>query len=360
MTAFDSTALLGRPERRSDPEALRAMVAGARVLVTGAGGTIGSELARQVAAAGAACVVLLNHSEAALYAIDAEIGEAFPTVPRAAVLADVCGGGLAQILDRHRPELVFHAAGIKHVPMSEANPEAAVLTNVFGTRDLARACLATGVVTMLLISTDKAVNPISVMGASKRVAEMVCQASPARGFPTRFNIVRFGNVLGSAGSVVPLFARQIAAGGPVTVTHPEVRRYFMTTAEAVALVLRTGALFAPLDSVFALDMGEPLRIQDLARRMIVQAGRDDIEIRFTGLRPGEKLDEEIFHAWEQDRPSGHAGIRVGSLRPVDRPALSRELTRLGRAAAVRRTGGTLKLLARLVPESELDALRDAA
>ncbi len=356
---FDPAALLERPERLPDAEILRATLAGARVLVTGAGGTIGAELARQVAAAGPARLVLLNHSEAALYAVDAEIGAAYPDVPRAALLADVRDDGLAHILEGQAPELVFHAAGVKHVPLSEANPEAAVLTNVLGTRNLVRACQAVGVKTMVLISTDKAVAPISVMGASKRLAEMVCQAASGPAWSTRFVAVRFGNVLGSAGSVVPLFARQIAAGGPVTVTHPEVRRYFMTTAEAVALVLRVAALEAAPDSIFALDMGAPVRIQDLARRMIERAGGDDIEIRFTGLRPGEKLDESLFNAWEHPAPSGTPGVRVGTLRAIDREALARGLTRLEQAALARHSKATLRNLASLVPEADLDALRPA-
>ena len=355
---FDPAALLERPERLPDPQALRAGLAGRRVLVTGAGGTIGSELARQIAAAGPEHLALLNHSEAALYNIDAEIGEKYPDIPRAAVLADVRDAAcLTQVLGRQAPEIVFHAAAIKHVPLSEANPEEVVLTNVFGTRNLARACSVFGVKTMVLISTDKAVAPISVMGATKRIAEMICQETWRPAGRCRLVPVRFGNVLGSAGSVAPLFARQIAAGGPVTVTHPEVRRYFMTVREAVGLVLRAAALRPPPDLVFALDMGEPVRIQDLARRMIDQLGHDDVSLRFTGLRPGEKLDEDLFHPWERRRKSAAAGIEVGTLRPIDREALAHGLIRLERAATARRRGATLKSLAALVPEAALDALR---
>jgi FlaA1/EpsC-like NDP-sugar epimerase len=239
--------LLGRPQAVLDRAAMRALVAGRRLLVTGAGGTIGSELARQIAACGPARLALLDHGEYALYGIDREIGEGWPGVARVGLVGDVRDRRrIEEVMAAERPELVFHAAGLKHVPIVEANPCEGILTNVVGTRAVAEACRAHGVGAMVMISTDKAVNPANVMGATKRLAESICQALDleerrrARG--TRFVTVRFGNVLGSTGSVVPLFQRQLAAGGPLTVTDPAIERYFMTVREAVELVLQASAL----------------------------------------------------------------------------------------------------------------------
>ena len=298
--------LLGRPQQVLDRAAMERLIRGRRVLVTGAGGTIGGELARQIAALGPAHLTLLDNTEYALYTIDLEIGERTPDLPRDSVLADVRDRErLRDIVARHAPDLVFHAAALKHVPIVEAHPDEGVLTNAVGTRNVADACRAAGVGAMVLISTDKAVNPATVMGATKRIAESYCQAlNLAREAgrdvgPTRFITVRFGNVLGSTGSVVPLFTRQLAQGGPLTVTHPEMTRYFMTVREAVELVLEASALGTaggPAENsggsaIFVLDMGEPVRIMDLAQQMIRLAGLtpgDDIEIRITGLRPGRE------------------------------------------------------------------------
>ena len=354
--------LLGRPQQVLDRAAMAALIVGRRVLVTGAGGTIGAELARQIAALGPARIALLDNGEYNLYRIDRELAERCPEVSRGAFLGDVRDAvRIGRLVADESPELVFHAAAFKHVPLGEANPNETVLNNALGTRVVAEACGAAGVGVMVLISTDKAVNPTSVMGASKRVAEMLCQASgvaeAGRDRPTRYVTVRFGNVLGSTGSVVPLFRRQLAAGGPLTVTHRDVRRYFMTTREAVALVLQASALPPDEASVggglFVLDMGEPVRIHDLARQMIRLAGQRpdrDVAIVFTGLRPGEKLDEELLHHSERLVPTACAGIMLAAPRLIDHGRLAPELDRLIKAAAGRNTAETLAILGRIVPE----------
>jgi len=351
--------LLGRPQAVLDRARMKELVTGRRVCVTGAGGTIGSELARQIAALEPAELLLIDNAEFNLYSIDVEIAAQSPNVPRQAVLADVRERArIEATFARTRPELVFHAAALKHVPIVEDNPNEGVLTNVIGTRNVADACVENGVRLMVLISTDKAVNPTSVMGASKRVAECYCQA---RGSDrevrrlTRFVTVRFGNVLGSSGSVVPLFQRQIAAGGPVTVTHPEVTRYFMTTREAVELVLQASAIGATEDEppIFVLDMGEPIRIADLARQMIRLAGRQperDIKIVFTGLRPGEKLHEALFQEAERHAESGMAGLHRAFSRPLDATLIARQVDELGAAARNGMTSRVLSLIGTLVPE----------
>jgi O-antigen biosynthesis protein WbqV len=271
------------------------------------------------------------------------------------------------VLRELQPELVFHAAALKHVPLSEANPDEAILTNVIGTRNLSELCRDAGIDALVMISTDKAVNPTSVMGATKRLAESWCQSldvaerrrRDATGHGTRFITVRFGNVLGSTGSVVPLFQRQLARGGPLTVTHPEVTRYFMTVREAVELVLQAATLgIADAEAggkIYVLDMGQPVRIVDLARQMIRLAGLRpdrDIEIAFTGMRPGEKLHEELFHAGEALVNTSASGIRLANPRTSDAAVLARALDELEAAARARRTADALQLLAHLVPEFE--------
>ncbi len=359
---IDVEDLLGRPQRVLDREPLARLIQGKTVLVTGAGGTIGGELVRQIAALGPRRLVLFENSEHNLYQIDLELAERPEIMARRAVLGDVRDARrLERIFAEERPDIVFHAAAFKHVPLVETNPNEAVLTNVLGTRLVAEAALAHGTGTMVLISTDKAVNPTNVMGASKRIAEMVMQtagtdagAGPAA---TRFVAVRFGNVLGSTGSVVPLFQRQLARGGPLTVTHPDVTRFFMTTREAVALILQAAARpdLAPARSgaVFVLDMGKPVRIQDLARQMIRLSGRQpdkDVAIAFTGLRPGEKLHEEVLHPEELGRPTAVEGVLLGGPRSPDRATLWPILDELAAAAAARDTDRAMTILRRLVPE----------
>ena len=328
--------LLNRPQVSLDRPGMARLIAGRRVLVTGAGGSIGAELARQLAALGPACLVLLDQSEYALWQIDLEVSEIAPEVPRRVVIADIRNAvRIGTVFAAERPELVFHAAALKHVPMVEANPLEGLLTNAAGTRIVADAADAAGAAAMVLISTDKAVNPTSLMGASKRVAEMYCQAldiaARASGTGLRCITVRFGNVLGSTGSVVPLFHRQLERGGPLTVTHPDMQRYFMTVREAVSLVLQASVVGSQSalpgstqGGIFVLDMGKPVRIVDLARQMIRLAGlrpEQDVQIEYSGLRPGEKLFEELFHGREPPVPTGHPGLLIAAPRTTDRAAV---------------------------------------
>lgn len=355
--------LLGRPQASLDRDSMAALIGGRRVLVTGAGGTIGSELCRQIAAFKPAAIALLDSSEYQLYLIDMEIGEKAPDIPRHAILADVRDKDrIGRIFGVEQPELVFHAAALKHVPMVELHPDEGALTNVVGTRVVADACRAHGVRAMVLISTDKAVNPSSMMGATKRVAESYCQAldlvEAARGSErTHFVTVRFGNVLGSTGSVVPLFQRQLAAGGPLTVTHPDMTRYFMTVREAVELVLQASvkglADNTEQGKIFVLDMGEPVKIMDLARQIILLAGLQpdiDIKIKITGPRPGEKLFEEILHASEELVPTPHPGILLAAPRATDLALLGLAIDELTAAAHEGRVLETRAIVQRLVPE----------
>jgi FlaA1/EpsC-like NDP-sugar epimerase len=286
---------------------------GKRVLVTGAGGSIGSELCRQIARFGAARLVCVDLSEYAIYQLEQELRASHPQMHGHYYTANVREPQrLAAIARRHRPAVVFHAAAYKHVPlMEQLNEIEALRTNVSGTLNVARVAGECGARRFVMISTDKAVNPTSVMGASKRLAELLVQSVAASYPGTRFVSVRFGNVLGSSGSVVPLFTAQIARGGPVTVTHPEIVRYFMTIPEAAQLVLQAG-LMGGTGEIFVLDMGEPVRIVDLARMLIRLSGRteQEIPITFTGLRPGEKLYEELLADDETTLPTPHPKLRI--------------------------------------------------
>ena len=303
--------LLQREPIQMDRQELHPLLEGKRVLVTGAGGSIGSELCRQIARYHPAMLILFERYENGLFALDLELRAQFPTVTIIPAIGDVTVlERVAEVLQQTDPELVFHAAAHKHVPLMELNPKEAVRNNVLGTKTVAEASLASGVDRFVLISTDKAVNPTSVMGATKRVAEDLLQSLSHRG-RTKFTVVRFGNVLGSNGSVVPLFAEQIRKGGPVTVTHPEIKRFFMTIPEAVQLVLQA-SLLGQGGEVFVLDMGEQVKVVDLARNMIVLSGLvpdQDIQIVYSGLRPGEKLYEELFEETEQVESTAHAKIR---------------------------------------------------
>jgi FlaA1/EpsC-like NDP-sugar epimerase len=352
--------LLGRPQAVLDRDAMKSLIAGRRVLVTGAGGSIGGELVRQIADGAPAGLTLVDNSEYALYSIDLEIGERHPRLARKPLIADVRDAlRVSEIMRQARPELVFHAAALKHVPMVEANPLEGVMTNAVGTRVVADACIDAEVALMVLISTDKAVNPTNVMGATKRVAEAYCQSlDAARAGVTSFVTVRFGNVLGSTGSVVPLFQRQLAAGGPLTVTHADMTRYFMTIREAVELVLQASAFrFHHPDRhrgrIFVLDMGEPVKIVHLARQMIRLAGlRPDVDVRieFTGLRPGEKLFEEIFHGAEAPVPTEMDGVLEALVRAGDLDGLKQSLDALEQAGRKLDRDGGLTLIRQLVPE----------
>lgn len=354
--------LLGRPQASLDRDSMQAMIKGKRVLITGAGGTIGGELVRQISDFEPSHLCLVDHSEYLLYMADLELSERHPSLPSEKMLADVsCRERIYHIFSGFKPELVFHAAALKHVPLVEANPSEGCLTNVIGTRNVADACRKFGVQVMLLISTDKAINPTSVMGATKRLAECYCQAldilEQQKPNGTRYVSVRFGNVLGSSGSVVPLFKRQIEKGGPLTLTHPDMTRYFMTVHEAVELVLQATALalHAVVQSgrVFVLDMGEPVKILDLAKQMIRLAGLKldvDIEIKYVGLRPGEKLFEKLFHDSEHLHPTSNASILLGAPRTLDYGFLIRALHELETHANNQSDEVVKRLLQTLVPE----------
>lgn len=313
MSAKDEADLLNRAEVHPDSAEVLGMLQGVCVMVTGAGGSIGSELVRQIVRNGPRKVLLVERSENALYEIDREIrqlGTNVQCIPEMVDIADEAR--MRAIFDQHRPEIVLHAAAYKHVPMVEANPREGVRNNTLATRRLGEMARDAGVQRFVMISTDKAVNPVGVMGATKRMAEIVLMDlnGPADG--TRFSAVRFGNVLGSSGSVVPLFREQIAHRLPLTITHPDMKRYFMTVQEAVSLVLQA-ATFAQGGEIFVLDMGQPVKIVDLAENLIRQAGYRpyvDVPIRFTGIRPGEKLFEELDVSEKSAFKTGHARIFV--------------------------------------------------
>ena len=344
--------LLGRaPVAEADAD-VGEFLRGRRVLVTGAGGSIGAELARQVARFAPAELVLLDHAENGLYYIQRELAAAEPALALHARVADVCdASGVEALHERFRPEIVLHAAAHKHVPLLEDAPREAVLNNVVSTRLLLDAAARHGVSHFVLISTDKAVNPSSVMGASKRVCERLVQAASRR-VPGRFCAVRFGNVLGSEGSVVPLFQRQLERGGPITVTHPEATRYFMTIPEAVRLVLQSAAMGRG-GEVFLLDMGEPVKVLELARQLIRLAGLregEDVEIVFTGLRAGEKLHEELHSRAEQARMTRREHILLWDLAAEDEPSLRAQVAELERVATNGDDAGIRAALRAMVPE----------
>ena len=355
--------ILGRPQAELDRPAMRGFVYGKRVLITGAGGSIGTELVRQIAHFSPSEILLFDISEYQLYLIDQELQEIAPHLPRHAVIGDVRDAlHLGHIFERFAPELVFHAAAIKHVPLGEANPDQAVLTNIMGSKNVADACVAHKVVAMVQISTDKAVNPLSVMGASKRAAEIYGQMLAQDGAATRFITVRFGNVLNSAGSVVPLFQKQIARGGPVTVTHKDMVRYFMSISEAVQLVLQAavlGVAYADKAPIFVLDMGEPVRIEELACQMIRLAGLkpyEDIAIQFTGLRPGEKLFEELFHDAENLMDTTHQSIRLARARTMDRAVMLAGMQDIIKAAKAGDNTSLRRLMQRIVSDYKPEAV----
>jgi FlaA1/EpsC-like NDP-sugar epimerase len=343
--------LLGREQVQTDPDAVAQLLKGRRVLVTGAGGSIGSELVRQVMAFSPETLVLLDHDETHLHDVLTEVDG---TAPLRAVLADVRDPDrILGIFIRERPQVVFHAAAHKHVPLLEVHPEEALLTNVIGTANVVDAAVATEVERFVLISTDKAIRPTSVMGASKWLAEQMVRSVEVDG--SVFCAVRFGNVVGSRGSVIPTFLRQIARGGPVTVTDPSMIRYFMSVGEAVQLVLQAAAL-SQGGEVFTLEMGEPVSIHALARKLIRLSGRvpvRDIEISIVGPRPGEKLIEEVRNPEEGVVPSGHAGIAVSSPLVPDRAALKRAIWELESLATLGQNGqlaGKIKELASGAPQ----------
>jgi len=347
MRDINIEELLARDPIELDRRAIGGMIKGRRVLITGAGGSIGSELCRQVAAFNCAHLTLVDLSETALFEIEREMRETFPHIAVKAVLCDVRNAQrVTAAFGREMPDLVFHAAALKHVSMVERHPTEGILTNVIGTWNVAEASKACGAGQMVLISTDKAVDPTNAMGATKRLAEAVIQAQQATSnSDTRFSAVRFGNVLGSSGSVVPIFKSQIERGGPVTVTHPDMTRFFMTIPEAAQLVLHATAACHEDDRrdsrLFLLEMGEPVSIMELAQQMIALSGRRDIEIEVTGLRPGEKLTEALLDETERSLPAAPKVMEVIS------------------NSAVRVTPGHLEGLAEVVEAGDSEEVRSA-
>ncbi|HEV3403242.1 MAG TPA: nucleoside-diphosphate sugar epimerase/dehydratase [Gaiellaceae bacterium] len=339
--------VLGREPVEVDIESIASYVRGETVLVTGAGGSIGSELCRQIAKAGPALLVLVDHHETGLFEIERELVDRdFAAV--APVLADVKNlQKMRQVFERFGPGVVFHAAAYKHVPMLEANPIEALRNNTVATRVLADVAVEFGAARFVLVSTDKAANPKNLLGCSKAIAEWIVEAYGHReDVSTRFVAVRFGNVLNSSGSVIPIFRRQIERGGPVRVTHPEMTRYFMTIPEAVSLIVQAGAI-GGRGQVFVLDMGEPVKIVDLAREMIRLSGKvpgKGIEIEFTGIRPGEKLHEELWSTGEIVEPTVHPKISRATRAQIDTVWLEEELAELERLVEA---GDTLELVARV-------------
>ncbi|MCP3177496.1 polysaccharide biosynthesis protein [Desulfuromonas sp. KJ2020] len=344
--------LLGREPVRLDVDRIRAFLEGKRVLVTGAAGSIGSEICRQVSRFNPQRLVLYDHAESPLFAIHNELAELYPGLRHTAIIGDVRDRARVEgIFDEVQPQVVFHAAAYKHVPMMEHNPAEAANNNVRGSRIVAETADACGVECFVMISTDKAVNPTNVMGATKRAAELFVQAL-SRTSKTRFVTVRFGNVLGSAGSVVPTFKKQIAAGGPVTVTHPDITRFFMTIPEATQLVLQAGSM-GQGGEIYLLDMGEPVKIVSLAEELIRLSGfipYEDIDIVFSGLRPGEKLHEELLIAGEGVKPTTHEKIMVAESKVHDRAHLEHQLEELYQLQRQIDLHGIVAKLAEIVPE----------
>jgi FlaA1/EpsC-like NDP-sugar epimerase len=338
--------LLGREQVVTDLDAVRRLLCGRRVLVTGAGGSIGSELCRQIALASPASITLVGHGENSIFDTQSQLRERFPAVPVQAVIADIRDQRrLETCFASAAPQVVFHAAAHKHVPLMEENPEEAITNNVVGTSHVVNACVAAGVEKLVMISTDKAVSPTSMMGASKRLAEMIVREA-ARRHGRAFVVVRFGNVLGSRGSVVPVFKRQIEAGGPITITHPGVKRFFMTIPEAVHLVLQAGGL-ASGGELFVLNMGEAVPIVQLAEDLIRLSGLTtaEVPIVYTGLRPGEKLEEVLWEADARVEPTSHRDVlRVTEHDPIDGRQLARSLATLAAEAS---SGDRLRLEAAL-------------
>jgi len=358
--------LLGRPAINLDTPELQRFLAGKRVLVTGAGGSIGSEICRQAMRFCPDRLLMMERAENNLFEIDRELRHSWVGAEIRPYIGDICDAKrVRQVFEAERPQVVFHCAAHKHVPMMESHPGEAIKNNIFGTKVVADMCRTVGVAAFVLVSTDKAVNPTSVMGATKRFAELYVQSlnEPARdgsaslrvppaSSATRFVAVRFGNVLGSSGSVVPIFQKQIEAGGPVTVTDSQMTRYFMTIPEASQLVMQAGAI-GQGGEIFVLDMGAQVRIMDLAVELIRRNGlrpHKDVEIRFTGIRPGEKLYEELANDDEQTRPTAHDKIRVWQLPAGNAQQVARGLEILSAAAVSGSSKEAVNALARCVPE----------
>jgi len=343
--------LLRREPVKINLEEVSGYLKGKVALVTGAGGSIGSELCRQIIRFSPKSIILMGHDENPIFEIEQELKKSFPDKLIKSVITNIREKEKVNyVFDMYRPQVVFHAAAHKHVPLMELNPEEAVKNNVLGTKNVAEAADKVGTETFILISTDKAVNPTNVMGATKRVAEMIIQSMDKRS-DTKFVAVRFGNVLGSRGSVLPVFKKQIAEGGPVTITHPDMTRYFMTIPEAVQLVIQAGAM-AEGGEIFVLDMGKPVKIEDMARDLITLSGLEpdkDIEIVYTGIRPGEKLYEELLTAEEGTTATKHKRIFVAKPLDINTSELNKLINQLERLSLSCRREDILHTLKRLVP-----------
>lgn len=356
LREVDITDLLRREPAKIDDRLIGSILIGRRVLVTGAGGSIGSELCRQIARRNPSVLILLGHGENSIFETFIEIKEIFPSLDVHAVIADVRDPNrIEKIFQQRQPQVVFHAAAHKHVPLMEANVEEAVTNNVLGTKNVVETAVRHGAERLVLISTDKAVRPVSVMGATKRLAEMIVLDAAQRD-NLAYSVVRFGNVLGSRGSVIPLFKNQIARGGPVTVTHPEMHRYFMTIPEAVHLVLQAAAMGRG-GEVFMLNMGEQVRILDLAEDLIRLSGLEpyrDIDIQFTGIRPGEKLREDLFEDGVNFEKTEHSEIyRMMDEEHVDGSSLARVLDQLTDLALHSRTDDLIQTINRFLPSGSV-------
>lgn len=344
--------LLGRDPVQLQWEKIVPSIQGRRILVTGAGGSIGSELCRQILALQPAQLILLDHSEFNLYQLQHDLNRLYSKTQITPILCTITDAiAIQHLFQREKPHIVFHAAAYKHVPMLEEQIRVAICNNVLGTQIVAEAAVAAQVEKFVLISTDKAVNPTNIMGTTKRIGEIYCQNLNAR-TPTQFMTVRFGNVLGSMGSVVPLFEKQLDMGGPLTITHPQMERYFMTITEACQLILQA-SVNGSGGEIFVLDMGEPVKINYLAEQMIRLAGKipgKDIEIKYIGLRPGEKLFEELFHISEQLIPTDHAKLFKAKYRPLDWDELTQILNKIRVACEYDQTDVLCHLIKALVPE----------
>ncbi len=319
LQAIKPEDFLGRDKIELEKTNVKSLINGKVVLVTGAGGSIGSELVKQITSLKPSMIYLLDASEFNLYSIDKELSILFPDIKRRVIISDVRNSEkIMGLLHQINPDVVLHAAAYKHVPLMEANPFESIQTNIKGTYNIAEACGRAGISNLVLVSTDKAVNPTNVMGATKRAAEMVCLTRQKKYPNTKFTIVRFGNVLGSSGSVVPLFKEQIEKGGPLTITHPDIERYFMSIPEAASLILEASTM-GKGGEIFILDMGKPVKILDLAKHMITVAGMkidEDIKIEFTGLRPGEKMYEELFRSEERPLATHHPKVNVSRAETI--------------------------------------------
>ena len=342
--------LLDRKPIPTDLDRIRDTFAGRTIMVTGAAGSIGSELVQLLASMNPAELVLIDQAESPLHTVRIEMERLYPGVPCHTIVTSICHSSrMREIFGRHRPSIVFHAAAYKHVPMMEDNPVEAVLNNVDGTRKLADLAVEFGVQKFIMVSTDKAVNPTNVMGCSKRICEMYCQSLSAAQKGTQFITTRFGNVLGSNGSVIPTFRDQIRRGGPVLVTHPRIIRYFMLISEACSLVLEAANL-GHGGEIFAFDMGQPVKILDLAKRMIMLSGRLNVKIEFTGLRPGEKLYEEVLTDSEIVVATDHPKIKAAKVRPLDYATTAAKVSELIETARTYDVMATVSLMKEMVPE----------